>query len=121
MSASPRSSPRSRPTVSRWTPSVSVDAATLVYARAKGWAFVIPPGVWPAGLAAALLIGALAGLLPAIGAARLSPSGALEHLTVSLMMGRLHCASRRYCASRRHRASRRLNRTDQRGRGPDRR
>src|SRR5579863_1419070 len=115
MSASPRSSPRSRPTVSGWTPGVSVDAATLVYARAKGWAFVIPPGVWAAGLAAALLIGALAGLLPAIGAARLSPSGALEHLTVSLMMGRLHCASRRY------RASRRLNRTDQRGRGPDRR
>jgi putative ABC transport system permease protein len=51
--------------------------ATAVYAHAKGWATVIPPEAWVGGLAAALLIGALAGLLPAIRAARLSPIEAL--------------------------------------------
>ncbi len=51
--------------------------ATAVYARAKGWTVVIPPGAWGGGLAAAVLIGALAGLLPAIRAARLSPTQAL--------------------------------------------
>jgi putative ABC transport system permease protein len=52
-------------------------AATSVYAHAKGWAVVIPPGAWLGGLGAALLIGALAGLLPAIRAARMSPTQAL--------------------------------------------
>jgi putative ABC transport system permease protein len=52
-------------------------AATAVYAHAKGWAVVIPPDAWAGGLAAALLIGAAAGLLPAIRAARLSPTQAL--------------------------------------------
>jgi putative ABC transport system permease protein len=52
-------------------------AATAVYAHAKGWAIVIPPEAWTGGLGAALLIGALAGLLPAIRAARLSPTEAL--------------------------------------------
>ncbi len=52
-------------------------AATAVYARHKGWATVIPPAAWAGGIAAAVLIGALAGLLPAIRAARLSPTGAL--------------------------------------------
>jgi len=52
-------------------------AATAVYAHAKGWAIVIPPEAWAGGLGAALLIGALAGLLPAIRAARLSPTEAL--------------------------------------------
>jgi putative ABC transport system permease protein len=52
-------------------------AATAVYAHAKGWAIVIPPEAWAGGLGAALLIGALAGLLPAIRAARLSPTQAL--------------------------------------------
>jgi putative ABC transport system permease protein len=51
--------------------------ATAVYAHAKGWAIVIPPDAWSGGLAAALLIGAAAGLLPAIRAARLSPTQAL--------------------------------------------
>jgi putative ABC transport system permease protein len=51
--------------------------STAVYARAKGWAIVIPPEAWAGGLAAALLMGALAGLLPAIRAARLSPTQAL--------------------------------------------
>jgi putative ABC transport system permease protein len=52
-------------------------AATAIYAHAKGWPVVIPPEAWAAGLGAALLIGALAGLLPAIRAARLSPTQAL--------------------------------------------
>jgi putative ABC transport system permease protein len=52
-------------------------AATAVYAHAKGWAIVIPPQAWAGGLGAALLIGALAGLLPAIRAARLTPTQAL--------------------------------------------
>jgi putative ABC transport system permease protein len=52
-------------------------AATAVYAHAKGWAIIIPPQAWAGGLAAALLIGAAAGLLPAIRAARMSPTQAL--------------------------------------------
>jgi len=52
-------------------------AATAIYAHAKGWMIVIPPEAWAGGLAAALLIGAAAGLLPAIRAARLSPNQAL--------------------------------------------
>jgi putative ABC transport system permease protein len=51
--------------------------ATAVYAHAKGWAIVIPVEAWAGGLGAALLIGAAAGLLPAIRAARLSPTQAL--------------------------------------------
>jgi putative ABC transport system permease protein len=52
-------------------------AATAIYAHNKGWATVIPTDAWTGGLAAAILIGALAGLLPAIRAARLSPTEAL--------------------------------------------
>jgi len=52
-------------------------AATASYARAHGEAVVIPPQAWAGGLAAAVVIGALAGLLPAIRAARLSPTQAL--------------------------------------------
>jgi putative ABC transport system permease protein len=52
-------------------------AATAVYAHSKGWAVVIPAEAWAGGLAAALLIGALAGLLPALKAARLAPTEAL--------------------------------------------
>ena len=52
-------------------------AATASYAHSKGWATVIPTDAWAGGLAAAILIGALAGLLPAIRAARLSPTQAL--------------------------------------------
>ena len=52
-------------------------ATTATYARAKGWPIVIPPEAWAGGLAAALLIGAVAGLLPANRAARLSPTQAL--------------------------------------------
>ncbi len=52
-------------------------AATAAYARGHGEAVVIPPEASAGGLAAAVVIGALAGLLPAIRAARLSPTQAL--------------------------------------------
>jgi len=52
--------------------------ATAVYATTKGWAIVIPSSAWAGGFGAALLIGAIAGLLPAIRAARLSPADALR-------------------------------------------
>jgi putative ABC transport system permease protein len=52
-------------------------AATAIYASAKHWAIVIPPVAWAGGLGAALLIGAAAGLLPALRAARMSPTQAL--------------------------------------------
>jgi putative ABC transport system permease protein len=52
-------------------------AAVTTYARAHGEALVIPTDASAGGLAAALIIGAIAGLLPAIRAARLSPTQAL--------------------------------------------
>jgi putative ABC transport system permease protein len=51
--------------------------STGVYAHTRGWQIVIPTEAWVGGLVAALFIGALAGLLPAIRAARLSPTEAL--------------------------------------------
>jgi putative ABC transport system permease protein len=54
--------------------------ATAIYARAKGWATVIPLEAWAGGLAAALLIGTAAGLLPALKAARMPPTQALWSL-----------------------------------------
>jgi putative ABC transport system permease protein len=51
--------------------------ATAAYAIASGWAIVIPVLAWAGGLGAALLIGAAAGLLPAVRAARMSPTQAL--------------------------------------------
>jgi putative ABC transport system permease protein len=53
-------------------------AATAVYANTKHWATVIPTLAWAGGLGAAFAIGAIAGLLPAIRAARLSPTDALR-------------------------------------------
>jgi putative ABC transport system permease protein len=53
-------------------------AATAVYAGAKGWAVVIPVEAWSGGIASAVLIGALAGLMPAIRASRMSPTMALR-------------------------------------------
>jgi putative ABC transport system permease protein len=52
--------------------------ATAVYASTKGWATVIPALAWGGGLGAALAIGAIAGLLPALRAARMSPTEALR-------------------------------------------
>jgi putative ABC transport system permease protein len=51
--------------------------ATAIYASAKSWAVVIPALAWGGGIGAALAIGALAGLLPALRAARMSPTQAL--------------------------------------------
>jgi putative ABC transport system permease protein len=51
--------------------------STAVYASAKGWTVVVPVLAWGGGLGAALLIGAVAGLLPALRAARMSPTEAL--------------------------------------------
>jgi putative ABC transport system permease protein len=52
-------------------------AVTAAYTRFHGEAVVIPTQAWAGGLAAAVIIGALAGLLPAIRAARLPPTQAL--------------------------------------------
>ncbi len=53
-------------------------AATAVYASSKGWAVVIPVEAWLGGIAAAVLIGAFAGLLPAVRASRMAPAVALR-------------------------------------------
>lgn len=53
-------------------------AATGIYATAKSWTIVIPVQAWTGGIAAALLIGAFAGLLPAIRASRMPPTVALR-------------------------------------------
>jgi len=52
--------------------------ATAVYAATKGWTIVVPTVAWAGGFGAALLIGAIAGLVPALRAARLSPTEALR-------------------------------------------
>jgi putative ABC transport system permease protein len=51
--------------------------ATAVYASTQGWQVVVPAEAWAGGLGAAILIGAVAGLMPAIRAARMSPTEAL--------------------------------------------
>jgi putative ABC transport system permease protein len=52
--------------------------ATAVYARAKHWDVVIPAEAWSGGIASAILIGAFAGLLPAVRASRMPPTVALR-------------------------------------------
>jgi putative ABC transport system permease protein len=51
---------------------------TLAYARIRGWGVILPARYLGAGIATALLIGALAGLYPALRASRMSPTEALR-------------------------------------------
>ncbi len=51
---------------------------TTAYAAVRGWSALIPPVAIVGGIAAALLIGAVAGLYPAVRAARMSPTEALR-------------------------------------------
>jgi putative ABC transport system permease protein len=55
-------------------------AAVAIYTSLKGEATVIPTEAWAGGVGAAIAIGAIAGLMPALRAARLSPTRALWSL-----------------------------------------
>jgi putative ABC transport system permease protein len=60
---------------------IGVIAGTIVtgvYAASRSWPAVIPPIAISGGLGAAILVGAIAGLLPALRAARLTPTSALR-------------------------------------------
>jgi putative ABC transport system permease protein len=52
--------------------------ATVIYASSKSWDIVIPVEAWTGGIASAILIGAFAGLMPAIRASRMPPTVALR-------------------------------------------
>src|SRR4051812_25728946 len=52
--------------------------ATVIYAGSKNWDIVIPVEAWTGGIASAILIGAFAGLMPAVRASRLPPTVALR-------------------------------------------
>jgi putative ABC transport system permease protein len=52
--------------------------ATAIYASSKNWHIVIPVEAWTGGIAAAILIGACAGLMPAVRASRMPPTVALR-------------------------------------------
>ncbi|MDG4802929.1 ABC transporter permease [Micromonospora sp. WMMD980] len=51
--------------------------ATGGYARTQGWPTVVPVWATAGGLGATVLIGALAGLYPALRASRMAPAHAL--------------------------------------------
>jgi putative ABC transport system permease protein len=51
---------------------------TAVYASTRSWAVVVPPTAIASGLGASLVIGAVAGMLPAMRAAALAPTEALR-------------------------------------------
>ncbi|POM24979.1 Macrolide export ATP-binding/permease protein MacB [Actinomadura rubteroloni] len=52
--------------------------ATFIYAAIKGWSTVVPVLAWGGGFGASVAIGAIAGLLPALRAARMQPTEALR-------------------------------------------
>jgi putative ABC transport system permease protein len=51
---------------------------TIAYARIRGWGVILPARYVGAGIATAVVIGALAGLYPALRASRMSPTEALR-------------------------------------------
>lgn len=51
---------------------------TAVYANARGWMFAVPQAALLGGVAASLVVGALAGLYPAARASRLAPAEAVR-------------------------------------------
>ena len=53
-------------------------AVTYAYSAVQDWRAIIPPAAIVGGFTAALAIGAVAGLYPAIRAARVSPTEALR-------------------------------------------
>ena len=52
--------------------------ATAIYASTKHWSVVVPALAWGGGIGAALAIGAIAGIAPAIRASQMSPTDALR-------------------------------------------
>jgi putative ABC transport system permease protein len=52
--------------------------ATVIYAGSKNWDIVIPVEAWSGGIVSAILIGAVAGLMPAVRASRMPPTVALR-------------------------------------------
>jgi putative ABC transport system permease protein len=53
-------------------------AATAIYAMTKNWAVVIPVEAWSGGIVSAILVGVVAGLVPAHRASRMPPAVALR-------------------------------------------
>lgn len=53
-------------------------AATALYASSKSLAIVVPAEAWMGGIVSAILIGAFAGIMPAIRASRMAPAVALR-------------------------------------------
>ena len=53
-------------------------AVTYGYSIIQGWRVIVPPAALAGGFGAALVIGAVAGLYPAVRAARVSPTEALR-------------------------------------------